>query len=873
MATLKHDAQGFLVGDAIDLERSRSLASMRNDVRAIRAGVAGIASLLAHAQTVPRVRPRAPVVSQLVPDADLGRTPVSVQPELRRPAVPTKPEADAARTTTHRAVAQPRNRDSRGRFIGNAGRPKAQPPQRSRTAPGAGAGDGQDEDDGRLHDFAERLVGAIKESSVGMEQADPAIKALREVAQPMARGYELLSGGDKQKRQEGWLRRIYASLTGFRKDESAFSKAAAKRLKSLDEKPAAKTGGDSGWLGTLGAMLKRIPGVGTLTAGAGKFLSGGGGLLAGVARGVLGFGRGMLRRLPFIGSLLSGIGAASEIYDTETDDAMSRREKDKHDGAAVGGFAGTVGGMFAGAKVGALLGSFAGPIGTAIGGAVGGAAGMFFGDQAGQIIGDKVGEWVTDLREADIPGKITAAWDATTETLRKAWDSALARLSEGWQSVKKAGQKAGNWVATQGDAANDFIKDKTGVDIKGSAVRALSSTSKMASSAKSAVVDAGAVVADKAAALKNKAVDLGGRAVDAVKGGAQWAATNTTVGRGAAKAWEGAKAARNWVLGQTSRIFESGKGGAGTVSSGKGDHGGASYGTYQLSSTQGTLQQFLASSKYGKQFSGLKPGTPEFDAKWKEVAKSDSSFGGAQHDFIKTTHYDPAVSGLKGAGIDLSGRGAAVQDAIWSSSVQFGAGSSRRRNGAVGIFQKALAGRDVAGMSDKDIVAAVQDYKLANNGRLFSTSSAAVRKGTAKRAEAEKKMLLTLAGKSAAEPAAPAPRNPAAPAPQTVAHAPDVTAHERACAEVSPTAVSLGPTPAVPAGVATPAAPVVASARMPMAPAGPAVPAVAEAPRIDVPLASNDSRKPVVIASSPSEVGQDLRERGIAHIVTGGLGA
>jgi len=112
-----------------------------------------------------------------------------------------------------------------------------------------------------------------------------------------------------------------------------------------------------------------------------------------------------------------------------------------------------------------------------------------------------------------------------------------------------------------------------------------------------------------------------------------------------------------------------------------------------------TLQQFLKSSKYGEQFSGLQPGTPEFNAKWKDLAKSEPDFGDAQHSFIKSTHYDPALSGLKDAGIDLSGRSAAVQDAIWSSSVQFGAGNAKRGTGAIGMFKKALDGRDVATMS------------------------------------------------------------------------------------------------------------------------------------------------------------------------------
>ncbi len=129
----------------------------------------------------------------------------------------------------------------------------------------------------------------------------------------------------------------------------------------------------------------------------------------------------------------------------------------------------------------------------------------------------------------------------------------------------------------------------------------------------------------------------------------------------------------------------------------------------------GTLAEFLKSSGYGKQFEGMAPGSAQFNAKWKEIAATDKSFGAAQHHFIKATHYDAAMASLKAAGIDLTGRGAAVQDALWSTSVQFGAGSVKKSDGAVGLFRWALAGRDASKMTEAEIVTAVQDYKATNN--------------------------------------------------------------------------------------------------------------------------------------------------------------
>jgi hypothetical protein len=263
------------------------------------------------------------------------------------------------------------------------------------------------------------------------------------------------------------------------------------------------------------------------------------------------------------------------------------------------------------------------------------------------------------------------------------------------------------------------------------------------------------------------------------------------------------KRAGGWV----SERFESGKGGAGTVSSGVGDHGGKSYGTHQLSSNTGTLQRFLATSGYGGEFQGLRPGSKEFDARWKAVAARDSEFGTAQRQFMERTHVAPMMQRLATAGIDLSGRGEAVKEAIFSTATQFGPGSS--------VVQKALAGRNVAQLSDADIVTAIQDHKIANNSSLFRSSSAAVQASTLNRAAAEKQVLLSVAGQ----------------------------------------------------GTQTP--------RMPSLPTMPAMPMVMTAPpmpAIDVPLPARAAGAPTSSAPPAPPAGQDVRDRTIAHIVTGGIG-
>ncbi len=75
-------------------------------------------------------------------------------------------------------------------------------------------------------------------------------------------------------------------------------------------------------------------------------------------------------------------------------------------------------------------------------------------------------------------------------------------------------------------------------------------------------------------------------------------------------------------LGKLSEKYESGGRGPGTVSSGKGDPGGVSYGTYQLASKIGRADEFVK-KYYPDEFAGLKGGTEEFTKKWKELAYKD----------------------------------------------------------------------------------------------------------------------------------------------------------------------------------------------------------------------------------------------------------
>ena len=146
-------------------------------------------------------------------------------------------------------------------------------------------------------------------------------------------------------------------------------------------------------------------------------------------------------------------------------------------------------------------------------------------------------------------------------------------------------------------------------------------------------------------------------------------------------------------LGSLSERYESGGRGPGTVSTGRGDPGGVSYGTYQLSSRAGTVAAFVAGegARWAAIFGAAKPGSDTFSARWKDIAEREpDAFAEAQHAFIERTHYRPAVQAvLDTTGLDLDSRHNAIRDATWSCAVQHG-GAAKILSAAVASVDKAI---------------------------------------------------------------------------------------------------------------------------------------------------------------------------------------
>jgi phage-related protein len=212
-------------------------------------------------------------------------------------------------------------------------------------------------------------------------------------------------------------------------------------------------------------------------------------------------------------------------------------------------------------------------------------------------------------------------------------------------------------------------------------------------------------------------------------------------------------------LGSLSAKYES-SGRIDTIANNKGDQGGASYGKYQIATNTGTMNSFLSYAKkqnediynkltgrdtvWGKAkgFFGydVKPGTNEFNQRWKEIAKEDPrSFENLQHKFIQSSHYDPALEKIKkSVGIDVSQRSDALKDVLWSTAVQHGVGGANK------VFSKAL-GSNANSLSDREIIERIYAERGRDKGYAhFSGNSASVIKSVVNRFEREKKDALTM---------------------------------------------------------------------------------------------------------------------------------
>lgn len=178
--------------------------------------------------------------------------------------------------------------------------------------------------------------------------------------------------------------------------------------------------------------------------------------------------------------------------------------------------------------------------------------------------------------------------------------------------------------------------------------------------------------------------------------------------------------------------------------------GGTSYGLYQIASGVGTMNKFLQylGDKAPELASRLENAGPansggrngQMAQEWKRIAaEQPKRFEALQHDFIRQTHYIPALRSVTlSTGTDISTRSQAVREVLWSTAVQHGP------NGASDIFEQALDKLEAKNKtaSDKDLIEEVYSIRLSQ----FSSRSRRTRNAVSSRLADEKQSALAMLG-------------------------------------------------------------------------------------------------------------------------------
>lgn len=473
MSSIKHDNAGFLIGDLIESSNTllKSQQAGLSLTRAIRADVSAIARAMGVSarSNVPGRTNR--VVAEPAGRAGVnGATGQRASGRLGGVAVARGRGADGRfaasgtvnrsaikkiATETNKAQAVDGARDNRGRFAGGGS-------EAENDRSGVG---------GMLADKIGKFTDAFKGMAQSGENIDPAITAMGEiksVLEPFGRGAFALFGRNGEKKKERWQQKIWKSLTNIEKKPTG----------SVVVGGASSGGGIN--IG-LGGLLK---GGGGLFKGAGgllgRLLKGGGGALKGAG--------GLLKRIPILGALLAGGGALASMFGSDDPSKSAdenRTEKYKGAGGSIG--------MGIGGVAGAALGSLLGPVGTVVGG--------YLGSMGGEIIGEKVGEWTKTLVDADIPGKIGKAWDGFIDVAKDRWKAMKGGADALWTDAKNLAKKGVDKAVDLGNKANDAVKSATGIDVKKTAQETAAKMSDAAVSAKAGAVAAGDFVAENAPKL------------------------------------------------------------------------------------------------------------------------------------------------------------------------------------------------------------------------------------------------------------------------------------------------------------------------------------------------------------------------------------
>ena len=126
-------------------------------------------------------------------------------------------------------------------------------------------------------------------------------------------------------------------------------------------------------------------------------------------------------------------------------------------------------------------------------------------------------------------------------------------------------------------------------------------------------------------------------------------------------------------------------GNCGTVSTGYGDLGGISYGSYQLSSNAGSVESFVEFAKnypkpelarYGMILDKYEVNSQNFINQWRELGNIDPyGFAELQDVYALEKYYNPACFALKDACYDVGSKSTAMKACVFSRAIQYGSGN------------------------------------------------------------------------------------------------------------------------------------------------------------------------------------------------------
>ena len=172
----------------------------------------------------------------------------------------------------------------------------------------------------------------------------------------------------------------------------------------------------------------------------------------------------------------------------------------------------------------------------------------------------------------------------------------------------------------------------------------------------------------------------------------------------------------------------------GAVSSGSGDLGGVSYGSYQFASNVGAVDCFLewakdysndALANYARELIKFPVNSQEFKNLWKEIGDVDpNGFQELQDAYVMHHYYEAAASSLRDKYFEINKHSIAMKAVLFSRSVQYGPGNM------VELFTIACNRLGYPNMSyiddsafDRKMISAIYDFLVEECDQAYNNGS------------------------------------------------------------------------------------------------------------------------------------------------------